>query len=234
MSKTFRAALFAALPAAALWAAPLAAQTGGNDAGTFRVYVEGREVGTEEFTIRTSGSGVGAETVATGKVSLRLPSGSLELTPRLRASGVGADPVAYQVDIGGDAPRRITETIGGGRVSARITSGTGEQLREYVASQGAVVLEENVAHHFYFIAQRTRSGRIPVIIPSQNRQVMATVSSRGEERTQVGDVQATLFRMVVTPAGGQEHHVWVDTLGRVIKVEVPARAYLAVRTEIPR
>ena len=234
MTKTLQSAIYGAAALAALCAAPLAAQAGAGDAGTFRVYVSGREVGTEEFTIRQTGSGAGSETVATGKVSLRLPAGSLELSPRLRSSGVQADPVAYQVDIGGDAPRRISGNIGGGRVSARIVTGTGEQLREYVASSGAVVLDEHVAHHFYFLAQRTRSGRIPVIIPSANRQVLATVASRGEERVDVGGTTASLFRLSVTPDGGAEHHVWVDALGRVIKVEIPSTGYLAVRTEIPR
>jgi hypothetical protein len=37
----------------------------------------------------------------------------------------------------------------------------------------------------------------------------------------------------VAPAGTDERHVWVDALGRVIKVEIPARGYVAVRSQIP-
>src|SRR3954470_12675079 len=213
-------------------AAPLAAQT--VDQGTFTVSVEGHEVGTEEFTITQSGSGTVAVTMATGRVDLRLPSGSLQLAPRLRAQGVGADPVQYQVDVGGDAPQRVVGTIGGGRVSAKIVTAAGEQLREYVASAGAVVLDEGVAHHYYFLATRTHSGRVPIIVPRENRQVMATVSSRGEESVQVGGRSARLFHLLVQPQGGAEADVWVDDLNRVIKVEIPARRYLAVRTELPR
>src|ERR1044072_4526839 len=104
---------------ATLLAAPLIAQAGTADQGTFRVLVGGREVGTEQFTIAQTGSGNGAVLLATGRVSLRLPTGSLELTPRLRATGVGADPVHYEVDVGGDSPQRIAGNIGGGRVSAK-------------------------------------------------------------------------------------------------------------------
>jgi hypothetical protein len=219
------------LPALAA-AAPLAAQT--VDQGTFRVFVEGREVGTEQFTITQTGSGASATTMATGTVDLRLPSGSLRLAPRLRAVGVAADPVQYQVDVSGDSPQRIVGTIGGGRVSAKIVTGAGEQLREYVASAGAVVLDDAVAHHFYFLAQRTHAGRVPVIIPRESRQVMATVTSRGEEPVEVAGTTARLAHLVVQPQGGEQADVWVDDLNRVIRVDVPGRQYRAVRTALPR
>ena len=103
-----------------------------------------------------------------------------------------------------------------------------------VAASGAVVLDEGVAHHYYFLAQRTHAGRVPVIIPRETKQVMATVSSPGEERVTVGGAQVSLFHLVVRPTGGPEAHVWVDALGRVIKVEIPARAYRAERRELPR
>jgi hypothetical protein len=221
----------AVLSACAL-ASPLAAQAG--DEGTFQVYVEGRAVGTEEFTIRQTGSGSNADIAAAGRVEVRLPTGTLTLTPRLRARGLEAAPTAYQVDVGGDSPRRIVGTVSPGRFSARIGTATGEQLSEFVASNGALVLDEGVAHHYYFLAQRVRDGRVPIIIPRENRQVIATVTSRGEERVRIGDATVPLFHLVVLPAGGEERHVWVDALSRVIKVEIPARGYRAERTSIPR
>jgi hypothetical protein len=219
------------LPALAA-AVPAAAQTT-VDEGTFRVYVGDREVGTETFSIRQTGSGAVAVTMAAGKVDLRLPDGSLSLSPRLRAQGVGADPVQYQVDVSGDAPQRIVGTISDGRVSQKIVTGAGEQLREYVASSGAVVLDEGIAHHYYFLAQRTHSGRVPVIVPRENRQVVATVTNRGEEPVTVAGRSVRLFHLVVQPQGGAATDVWVDDLNRVIRVEVPARQYRAVRDSLP-
>ena len=218
-----------ALTGAAL---PLGAQTAG-DEGTFQVFVEGRPAGTETFSIRQSGSGVNAEVTATGRVEVRLPTGTLELTPRLRARGLDAAPAAYQVDVGGDSPRKIIGTVAPGRFSARIVSPTGEQLREYVASNGALVLDEGVAHHYYFLAQRVRNGRIPVIIPRENRQLMATVSTAGEETRTIAGKSVSLFHLVVETAPGDVRHVWVDALNRVIRVEIPARGYAAERTALP-
>ncbi len=226
-----RIALFAL---AALASAPAAAQSGASDQGTFRVYVQDTEVGTEEFTIRQVGSGETSEYTASGKISLRLPTGSLELTPRLRSRGLQADPTSYQVDVGGDSPRKIVGNVGEGRFSARIVTAAGEQLREYAASSGALVLDEGVAHHYFFLAQRTRSGRVPVIVPRENRQVMATVTSRGEEQVEVNGTRVALYHLVVQPTGAGPQHVWVDALNRVIRVEIPDRGYRAVRTELPR
>jgi hypothetical protein len=221
----FLLALLAAAPSATAQVA---------DSGSFRVWIENREVGTEEFVIVQSGTGTAAETTATGRVRLRLPDGTLELDPRLTTRGIGSDPVEYQVQIGGSNPGRLLGTIGGGRVSARILTPTGEQLREYVASNGAVVLEDPVAHHYYFLAQRAHQGRVPMIVPRDNRQVMATVVNRGETRVRIGDADLLLYHLVVQPAGGVERHVWVDALNRVIRLDIPARAYRAERTRIPR
>lgn len=233
LSTTLRSAMLAAaLPLAFLTAA--SAQTGNGDRGTFQVLVGGRPVGTEEFSIQETGAGENTEIIATGRVSLRLPTGTLDLAPRLRTTGFQAQPVSYQVDIGGSSPQKIVGTLGNGRFSARIVTGSGEQLREYVAASGGVVLDEGVAHHYYFLARRVRDGRVPILIPRENRQVMATVTSRGEERVEVAGRAVQLFHIVVQPQGGEERHVWVDALSRVIKVEIPARDYSAVRTEVPR
>lgn len=214
--------------------APVSAQTGAEDEGTFDILVNGRRVGTEQFSIRQTGIGASAEFVATGRVEVQLPGGSLELTPRLRSSGFQADPVAYEVTVGGDAPRRIVGTVGSGRFSARIVTPAGEQLREYVASSGATILDEGVAHHYYFLARRTRSGRIPILIPRENRQVMAEVLDRGEDQLTIAGTGVTLYHLVVRPDGGEDRHVWVDSLGRVIQVDIPDRNYRAVRTALPR
>jgi hypothetical protein len=215
-------------------AAPLGAQGTVVDQGSFRVTVGGQTAGTEEFVIRQSGSGTGSEVTATGRVEVTLPGGTLELVPRLRARGLEAAPVSYQVDVGGDAPRRILGQVGAGRFSARIVSTTGEQLREYVASDRALILDDAVAHHYYFLAQRQRNGPVPVIVPRENRQVVAVVSSLGEERVDVGGTQASLFHLVVQVPGSSERHVWVDALSRVIRVRIPATGYEATRTELPR
>lgn len=230
----WKQSLVPALFLCAVVAAPLHAQGNVVDEGTFQVFADGRPVGTEEFTIRQSGSGATAELIATGHVRLNLPDGTLGLQPRLRATGLNNDPVGYEVTVEGTSPRKIVGSIGSGRFSARTLTNSGEQLREYVASSGAVILDDGVAHHLYFLAMRARNGRVPVIVPRQNRQVIATVTDRGEERISIAGKTVTLYHLVVQPAGGDARHVWVDSLNRVLKVEIPDQGYSAVRTAVPQ
>jgi hypothetical protein len=218
------AAIFLAVTAAAT---PAHAQL--DDAGTFEIRQHGRVVGSEEFTIRQRGAGPTAEVVATARIQLDLPTGTIQLAPRLRGTGLQVDPVAYEVTVGGDASQRIVGTVTGGRFSARIMGGTGEQLREYVVSRGAVILDDAVAHHYTFLAQRTRGGRVAVIIPRQNRQVMATVTDLGEERLTIAGRTQLLFRLRVEPEGMETREIWVDALNRVYQVEIPDTGYSAVR-----
>lgn len=228
------AKLCALLVAGFALATPAAsAQVGANDSGSFEVQVGGRRVGTEEFEIRQSGAGSGAKIIATGRVNLTLPTGTLDLTTRLETSGFQAQPVSYEVTVGGSSPRKVVGTIGHGRVSARIATPSGEQMREYVASSGAIVLDDGVAHHYYFLARRVRSGKVPVIIPRDNRQVMATVEDAGVDNVEIGGVTVPLYHLEVQPEGAEVRHVWVDDLGRVIRVEIPSTGYLAIRTELP-
>jgi hypothetical protein len=218
----------------ALAGAPATAQVGAADAGAFDVQVGGRTAGTEEFTIRQSGSGAGAEIVADGRIQLVVPSGTVDLTTRLQASGFQVEAVAYEVAVGGSSPRKVVGTIGNGRFSARIATPSGEQMREYVASSGAIVLDDGVAHHYYFLARRMRNGRVPIIIPRENIQVMATVRDAGEESVTIGGETVPLYHLEVQPDGGELRHVWLDDLGRVIRVEIPSRGYVAVRSELPQ
>lgn len=218
----------------ALFTAPASAQFMADDAGTFDVRVGGRSVGSEEFSIQQSGSGANAEIVANGRVDLVLPTGTVDLVTGLRTSGFLAQPVGYEVAVGGTAPRKIVGTIGDGRFSARIATPSGEQMREYLASPQATVLDDGVAHHYYFLARRVRDGRVPIIIPRDNRQLMATVSDAGVENVTVGDTLVSLYRLDVQPDGGEMRHVWLDDLGRVIRVDIPSRGYVAVRTELPQ
>ena len=215
-------------------AAPASAQFMANDAGIFDVRVGGRSVGSEQFSIQQSGSGANAEIQANGRVDLVLPTGAVDLVTGLRTAGFLAQPVGYEVTVGGTAPRKIVGTIGDGRFSARIATPSGEQMREYLASPEAIVLDDGVAHHYYFLGRRIRDGRVPIIVPRDNRQSMATVSDAGVENVTVGDTLVSLYRLDVQPDSGEMRHVWLDDLGRVIRVDIPSRGYVAVRTELPQ
>lgn len=222
--------LWTALAALAASALTAQAQTSVIDEGTFRLSVRGTTVGTETFTIRRSGSGANATTVAQGRIVLETGQQTQAV---LELQGASLRPAAYQIEVRGDDRQNITGRAAGNRFRATIVSSSGEQMREYLASQGAVVLDEGVAHQYYFLASEPLDGHVPIIIPRQSRQVSATVAIQGSETITIADTSVQARRIHVQPQGLAERIVWVDDQGRVLRLQIPADDFVAERTALP-
>ena len=220
---------------AAVAIAPLAAQSETLDEGTFRILVSGAEVGMETFSIKQSGTGAEAVVLARGRVVLDASRGGQQIQANVQLAGPALRPAAYEVEVRGGDAQGIRATVRGSRVSARITSSAGENMREYLVSDGAVLVDEGVAHQYYFLARRAggASASIPIVMPRQSKQVTATVTARGEESIQIAGRAVQARHLVVQPAGSAAVDVWADAQGRILKVEIPSRNYVAVRTALP-
>ena len=220
----------------ALALAPVPARAQGVlDRGSFRLTLAGQEVGTETFTIRQDGTGPGAVTVAQGSATLDTGGVVQELTSWLRVSPVAARTAEYRLTVQGSAQQQITGTVAGGRFSARIVSPSGEMMREYLASDGAVIVDDGLVHQYYFLAQRAGSAttRVPLLIPRESRQVVTIVTAGGSDPIEIGGrrVDARLLR--ISGAGLPERQLWIDARGRVLRVAVPSRGFVATRTSLP-
>jgi hypothetical protein len=202
------------------------------DEGTFRVSIGGREVGTETFRIQKNGTGSGAVIIDRGRVALD----AKETTTQAQLVGETLRPTGYDVEVKGADEHRIRGQVVGNRFSARIVSQAGENMREYVVSDEAVLVDQGIAHHYYFVVQRLggESSRLPLLIPQENRQVMAQVSVEGTETIQVGGESLSARRILVRPAGGAERTVWADAQGRILRVRVPSSQYVAERMAPPK
>lgn len=213
------------------------AQTVSLDEGSFRLSVGGQEVGTETFSIRQNGTGDNAIVIAQGRVALDKDGrGAEELNASLELAGAALRPAAYQINVQGGQSQKIAGRIAGGRFSARIISPAGEMMREYLASDGAVLVDEGVAHQYYFLARKlgaNKTLRVAVIIPRESRQLTAQVDAQGQDRIQVGGKTVEAHRISVTVPGTPERQLWIDDNGRVLRLEIPSRKYLAERSALP-
>ncbi len=220
--------------ALALAPAQLRAQ-GVLDHGSFRLTLAGQEVGTETFTIRQDGSGPAAVTIAQGTVALDTGRVSQELTSWLRVSPVAARSAEYRLNVQGSSQQQITGTVAGGRFSARIVSPAGEMMREYIASDGALVVDDGLVHQYYFLAQRAEgaTSRVPLLIPRESRQVLSTVTAAGSDAIEIAGRRVSARLLRVSGAGFPERELWVDARGRVLRLAVPSRGFVATRTALP-
>jgi hypothetical protein len=214
-----------------LGAAPMAAQVATVDEGSFTITRNGQKVGREEFRIRRTPAAAGAEFVASATVAY----GDRRLSPDLRTDAAGA-PLAYRVEVRvGDATEeRLTGQVGRGRFTAMLKTSRGESTREYVMPDGALVLDDDIYHQYYFVGVGGRSGATPVVVPRRSAQVNMRVESKGSETVSVAGRSVAGTHFVVSDPGAGARDVWLDGSGRVLKVAIPSRGLVAERDELPR
>jgi len=209
-------------------ALPLGAQTVVLDEGTFRILRGGASVGTESFTIRRTGQGADAQVLANAEITLDLPSGA-ELVKPLLQTGADLSLSAYQVEVSGPDRLEIFVTPSGRRLLVSSRSPAGDQEREFRAAPGGVLLEEGVAHQYWFLSQLTEGTAVNVLVPRAGAQDRIEVRSVRPESLVVAGAPAEA-RHVTFAINGAIHEVWYDAEDRVLKVDVPGSGFGAERT----
>jgi hypothetical protein len=217
--------------AAAVIAVPAAGQGVQTlDQGSFTITVNGERGGREDFSIVATPGTSAMEYVARATVVF----GDRRLTPALKSDSSGA-PSDYQIEIKGTTTgsERWSGKITRGRVSARINSARGESAREYIVADGAIILDDDVFHQYYFVAKRSNASSISVVIPRRNAQMVLRVSAAGNEKITIGAKEIDAKHLVLTEPSGGTRDVWVDAQGRVLKVEIKSRNLVATRDDPP-
>ena len=217
----------------ALLGLPLAAaaQVAVVDEGSFTISREGSRIGREEFAIRRTPNPGGDVLVANATAVYT----DRRLSPALQTDAAGA-PLRYQVEVvvGGDVQERLQGRVGRGRFSAQLRTPRGESAREYVVADGALILDDDVFHQYYFLARAGRTGLVPVVVPRRNVQVTMRVDNEGADAVVIDGNRLSATRYVMTEPDGSTRRIWVDGEGRVLKVTLEARGITALRDRPPR
>jgi hypothetical protein len=200
------------------------------DEGSFTISVNGRTAGRENFRISATARGDVTDYLARADVTY----GDRKLTPELRTDTQGA-VVSYVVTTrSGASSEKWDGGVARGRLTANISSGRGTAAREYMVPAGALLLDDEVVHHHWFLALRSRDGSIPLVVPRQgNIQANITMSTVGQESVRIGNHDLATTHLRATVPGGDVHDVWVDASGRLLKVALPAKGLVAIRDDPP-
>ena len=209
-------------------ALPVRAQNVVVDQGVFRIFDHGREVGTETFTIRRVGQGEDTHIIANAVIELDLPEGHQQVKPLLRG-GSDLNLSAYQVEVSGSEATEVAVTLSGRRFLTRTSSPSGELDREFRATPGAVVLDNGVAHQYWFLSRLAEGTEVTALVPRAGTQHRIQVRESILESVEVADAQVQ-SRHVTLTIDGHTHEVWYDAEDRVLKVVVPDSGFTAERT----
>ncbi len=202
------------------------------DEGSFTISRGGERIGREDFSIRHVPTTAGAfETLTRGLVV----QGAQRLTIDLSADSTGV-PARFQSKTTAEGRTGSTyraEVIGH-RYSARALRSSGESARELLLPDEALLVEDGVLHLWQFVVARG-AGTVPAVVPARGLVLTLTVEAAGADRVAIA-LQSIDARKFIVREGtsGVVREVWIDSLGRLLKVAVPAEHLVAVRDDAPR
>lgn len=223
--------LAAAILASATVPASAAAQVRIVDEGSLTISRGGVPIGREDYVIKQTPGANGPIYVANAVVKYDDPA--RRLAPALTAD-IGGAPMAYQVEVtsGTELEQKLSAVVGRGRISQRTQTRRGEAAKEYVVADGALVLDDDVFHQYYFLALRAAEGTVPVVIPRRNTQVKMQASIAAPSAVEIGGTRIDARHILLSAPGLPTREVWVDGAGRLLKVTVGG--LVALRDEAPR
>ncbi len=225
----------AALAALALTVGRAEAQVATVDEGSFTVTRGGATIGREEFRILRQPAGGGTELVARGLAAY----GDRRIAPALQTDQDG-QPLRYQVEVrsGRQVEQRLTgQVTSRGHFATQSQTGGSEAAREYLVTDGTVVVDDELFHQYYFLARHRKAGgsaTVPMLAPRRNVHGPARVQDAGSDRLTLGARTLDATRLEVTEPGGRVRSVWVDAEGRVLRVAGAADGLVAQRDDPPR
>jgi len=220
-----------ALLFSALQSPDAAAQSVVVDQGTFSIEINGTLVGTEEFSIRRAGFNRDAVFITNDIVTLRDSVEDREIRHLLRASGPNGAAEGYELSLSGHDPLEITMNLARPRFVSRFDSPAGQEEREFRARPDTRILETDVAHHYYFLRTLQEGDTAPIIVPRDRTEGVISAGPSVEEELRLGRNRVAA-RRVTFMRGASERRVWFDRQGRVLRVEIPERGYVATRTDL--
>ncbi len=140
------------------------------------------------------------------------------------------ETLQYEVAANGLA-QRITGHTGPGRYTLRYVAPGMERAREVPRGVATVIVDDSVFAPYMLAGWRAGATprTITAIYPRSARRMELTITDLGPAETTVNRDPATLRHVLID--GGPEGpvHVWLTPEGRLMKVEVPARALRAER-----
>lgn len=201
------------------------------DEGSFTISRGGETIGREQFSIRAAPASGGTSYTAYGTTTYN----DRRLDPRLVTDAAGA-PLRYEVEtrIGPERQEMLSGQVQRGRFSARTQTPRGMSAREYIVADGALILDDDIFHQYFFVARSERTGAVPVVVPRRNVQVTMRIESRGSERVSIGGTSIEARKLAISEPSGDTREVWVDAQSRVLRVSIPARGIVAQRDDPPR
>jgi hypothetical protein len=201
--------------------------------GVYRIFVAGREVGSEKYAVATTAEGASS----TSLLEFRNPTATaqkmhFEGTLEMEAN---YHPRRYRLETDVDGRRGFVNAVfSPGQVMFEYGGAGRSAKRGLLVGEAATLLDTNIFHHFIFVARlyehapRDKPQRFEVVVPQENESGFLTVSEVGRESVAAGGRKHDARHLRVD-SGAKQIDLWVDRHGLVQKIAVPAQRIEVVR-----
>jgi hypothetical protein len=209
-------------------------QLGGIERGTFNIYVDAEQKGTEEFDIEPAGN----QFVAKGRIHLTIKRDEKPVQYFIESELVlkpNYDPVRYSmVQKFEENTSSIQMTFQEKKATTEFKTGSGAETRDYELTPGVALLDDNVFHHYALLARRYNYDKgglqeFSAFIPQESVGGILRILYKGDVKMEVEGKTRTAQHLLVDTndlkldlyVEGNEH--------RLVKMEVPSSNVTVVR-----
>jgi hypothetical protein len=219
----------------ALTAQPQPAASQGRllDGATLLVTRGSNIVGREEFQLR-QGQLSEANTVMTG-VGYTVSATAFYPSSRSYASassmirfGADSQPTGAQMDLDGSGQPNAFVDFTARRITVRNRTSAGESAGQYPRPGRILLMDESLLSVFALLPGTT-PGSVTLFYPRTGRTNQASLTDLGTEATTIDSDERELRHLTLGSAD-RVWHLWYDSRGRLIKIEVPTDDLTATRS----
>lgn len=207
-------------------------QTPQREEARFDIFVDGKKIGQENYSIVVSASGIAAHSI----IKFRDPGNRRQKVQMETQTTMDSSylPKTYQLRTNVDGQKG---TINGSFIPGEATfeyRGSGNpRTRGLLVGDRCIVLDTNVFHHFIFVARlfdlsTNKLQSIEVVIPQELDAGILKVREIGLERISAGSKKRDLHHLKVD-SGLLQIDLWVDDRQTLYKIALPAKKIDVVR-----
>jgi hypothetical protein len=201
------------------------------DEGSFVLYRDGQRIGREQFSIRRTSGADGATLLARSTTTLERRR--VETMVRTDTAG---QPLEFSIEdyVDGRLDSRVKGGAVGPRFVQQISNGRGQSEKELRLARGTVLADSESVYQFYFVARTRGVERVPLLFPRRLSRDSASITVRSEnQEVELGNGRVPARHLIVMDAAGTATDVWLDAKGRLLRVAIQSRGFVAVRDTPP-
>jgi hypothetical protein len=200
--------------------------------GQFGIFVAGKEIGKEKFSIQSSGDSISSNSTTSFRDPNKKQNAKKETELVMNSQFV---PRTYMFRTETEGQRGMMKgTFSQGEAKFEYEAGGTTGRSGLLVGDRYTVLDTNVFHHFIFIARlydfssKEQSQSMEVVIPQELENGLLKISNWGSETTDMRGKKRELHHLKVD-SGSVQIDLWVDDQHVLYKIALPARSIEVIR-----